>query len=198
MSEIGKEIRRMREGKGWSQAELAVYSGSSQPTVNQIESGKRNPSTATLVKLAKALEVEVADLFPKAQSSLFTQPPREAAEEESILQQLEEALSSVGAPTRRLSLPREKFEALYENLTRAEVIELNKSLSRERELLKPLLWQWRTMPPSEERDRLIALWRESFARALSGTAAAARAGDMDATQELAGDMEAAQELSSVA
>lgn len=70
MSEIGKEIRRIREGKGWSQAELAVYAGSSQPTVNQIESGKRNPSTATLVKLARALEVEVADFFPKAQASL--------------------------------------------------------------------------------------------------------------------------------
>lgn len=70
MSEIGKEIRRMREGKGWSQAELAVYAGSSQPTVNQIESGKRNPSTATLVKLAKALDIEVADLFPKAQAPL--------------------------------------------------------------------------------------------------------------------------------
>ena len=70
MSEIGKEIRRMREGKGWSQAELAVYAGSSQPTVNQIESGKRNPSTATLVKLAMALEVEVADFFPKAQAPL--------------------------------------------------------------------------------------------------------------------------------
>jgi transcriptional regulator with XRE-family HTH domain len=70
MSEVGREIKRMREGKGWSQAELAVYAGSSQPTVNQIESGKRNPSTATLVKLAKALDVEVADLFPKAQAPL--------------------------------------------------------------------------------------------------------------------------------
>jgi transcriptional regulator with XRE-family HTH domain len=70
MTEVGKEIKRMREGKGWSQAELAVYAGSSQPTVNQIESGKRNPSTATLVKLARALDVEVADFFPKAQAPL--------------------------------------------------------------------------------------------------------------------------------
>ena len=70
MSEIGKEIRRMREGKGWSQAELAVYATSSQPTVNQIESGKRNPSTRTLEKLAGALGVEVADLFPKGQAPL--------------------------------------------------------------------------------------------------------------------------------
>jgi putative transcriptional regulator len=66
MSEIGKEIRRLREEKNWSQAQLAVYAGSSQPTVNQIESGKRNPSTRTLEKLAEALGAEVGDLFPKA------------------------------------------------------------------------------------------------------------------------------------
>jgi transcriptional regulator with XRE-family HTH domain len=70
MSEIGREIRRLREEKDWSQAQLAVYAGSSQPTVNQVESGKRNPSTRTLEKFADALGVEVADLFPKAQAPL--------------------------------------------------------------------------------------------------------------------------------
>jgi len=82
MSSIGKEIKRLREEKGLSQAELAVYAGSSQPTVNQIESGKRNPSTRTLEKLAGALEVEVADLFPKDQASLpFEESPVENSAE---------------------------------------------------------------------------------------------------------------------
>ena len=75
MSEIGREIRRLREGKNWSQAQLAVYAGSSQPTVNQIESGKRNPSTRTLQKLAEALGVGVADLFPKGQAPLWSDNP---------------------------------------------------------------------------------------------------------------------------
>jgi putative transcriptional regulator len=66
MSEFGAEIKRLRTEKGWSQAQLAVYSETSQPTVNQIETGKRNPSTETLVKLARTLGVEVVDLFPKA------------------------------------------------------------------------------------------------------------------------------------
>ncbi len=35
-----------------------------------IENGKRNLTTTTLAKLARALDVEVADLFPKAQASL--------------------------------------------------------------------------------------------------------------------------------
>lgn len=65
MSEVGQEIKRLRQAKGWTQGQLAVYAGSSQPTVNLIETGKRNPSAATLEKLARALEVEVADLFPK-------------------------------------------------------------------------------------------------------------------------------------
>ena len=70
MSEFGAEIKRLRTEKGWSQAQLAVYSETSQPTVNQIETGKRNPSTETLAKLARTLGVEVVDLFPKAQNPL--------------------------------------------------------------------------------------------------------------------------------
>jgi putative transcriptional regulator len=70
MTELGREIKRLREEKGWTQAQLAVYAGSSQPTVNLLESGRRNPSTDTLQKLAKALEVEVGDFFPKAQAPL--------------------------------------------------------------------------------------------------------------------------------
>ena len=70
MSQVAREIRRLRKEKGWTQTELAVYAGSSQPTINQIESGARNPSTRTLEKIAGALGIEVADLFPKAQAPL--------------------------------------------------------------------------------------------------------------------------------
>jgi len=60
-----------------------VYAGSSQPTVNQIESGKRNPSTRTLEKLAAVLGVEVAALFPKGQALLpeFDQEQRRSVPE---------------------------------------------------------------------------------------------------------------------
>ena len=69
MSGVGEEVKRLRRAKGWTQEQLAVYAGSSQPTVNLLEAGKRNPSAATLEKLARALEVEVVDLFPKAPAS---------------------------------------------------------------------------------------------------------------------------------
>jgi transcriptional regulator with XRE-family HTH domain len=82
LSEFGAVIKQLRNAKGWSQGQLAVYSETSQPTVNQIETGKRNPSTETLEKLARALEVEVADLFPKGPRGLSLEPsPFDAVEE---------------------------------------------------------------------------------------------------------------------
>ena len=63
---IGHNIRRLREAKGWNQTELGFHADMSPSIVSLIENGKRNPSTATLAKIASALEVEVVDLFPKA------------------------------------------------------------------------------------------------------------------------------------
>jgi transcriptional regulator with XRE-family HTH domain len=78
MSGVGKEVRRLREAKGWSQAKLAVETGMAVSGVSQIENDKRNPNAATLTKLARALEVEVADLFPLEQPRLPDVPPGQA------------------------------------------------------------------------------------------------------------------------
>lgn len=68
MREVGAEIRRLREQRGWTGAQLAVYAGMAPSAVSQIETGRRNPNTGSLAKIAKALDVEVVDLFPKAQA----------------------------------------------------------------------------------------------------------------------------------
>jgi len=81
---VGEEVKRLRQAKGWTQEQLAVYAGSSQPTVNLLEAGKRNPSAATLEKLARALEVDVVDLFPKPQTP---QPSLEDAMQSEALQE---------------------------------------------------------------------------------------------------------------
>ena len=70
MREVGAEIRRLREGRGWTGAQLAVYAGMAPSAVSQIETGRRSPNTGSLAKIAKALEVEVADFFPKAEAQL--------------------------------------------------------------------------------------------------------------------------------
>jgi transcriptional regulator with XRE-family HTH domain len=67
---VGQEIRQLREAKGWSQAKLAAAADMAVSGVSQIETGARNPSAVTLAKIADALEVEVADLFPKDQARL--------------------------------------------------------------------------------------------------------------------------------
>jgi transcriptional regulator with XRE-family HTH domain len=65
LEDIGHNVRRLREGKGWNQTELGFHADMSPSIISLIENGKRNPSTATLAKIASALGVEVVDLFPK-------------------------------------------------------------------------------------------------------------------------------------
>jgi transcriptional regulator with XRE-family HTH domain len=70
---IGHNVRRLRGAKGWNQTELGFHAGASPSIISLIENGKRNPSTTTLAKIARALDVEVVDLFPKAR----VRPPRD-------------------------------------------------------------------------------------------------------------------------
>jgi transcriptional regulator with XRE-family HTH domain len=67
---VGREIKRLREAKGWSQTRLAAEAGMSVSGISMIENGYRNLSTTTLARLAEALGVEVRDLFPLAQAPL--------------------------------------------------------------------------------------------------------------------------------
>lgn len=59
------EVTRLREQRGWRQADLAAATGLSRPFVSQIESGEREPSEITVQAIADALGVEVAELQPR-------------------------------------------------------------------------------------------------------------------------------------
>jgi transcriptional regulator with XRE-family HTH domain len=72
--EVGTEIRRLRAEKGWSQAKLAGAADMGVSGISQIETGARNPSAVTLSKIAEALGVGVADLFPKANDRSLYEP----------------------------------------------------------------------------------------------------------------------------
>jgi transcriptional regulator with XRE-family HTH domain len=67
---VGREIRRLREARGWSQTKLAAGADMGVSGISQIETGARNPSAVTLSKIAEALNVGVADLFAKGQVPL--------------------------------------------------------------------------------------------------------------------------------
>ena len=54
-------IKELRAAKGWTQAQLAEFSGLSQRTIQRIEKGQ--PATAETAKcLAAVFEVPIADL----------------------------------------------------------------------------------------------------------------------------------------
>ena len=56
-------IKELRDKKGWSQERLAEESEIHRTFIAGIEVGGRNPSLATLARLADALGVKVKDLF---------------------------------------------------------------------------------------------------------------------------------------
>lgn len=60
-----RELRRLREGAGLKQGELANLVGLSVSMVSQMESGKKGASHATLLRLAKAIGCTVEQLTGK-------------------------------------------------------------------------------------------------------------------------------------
>ena len=61
---IGKQIRQLRENLGFSQEAFAAEVGIDRSYMGGIERGERNISALNLVRIAKALDVEVGELFP--------------------------------------------------------------------------------------------------------------------------------------
>ena len=63
MSNISKNLRRMREAKGLSQEKLARLADVANNTIIKIEGDKnQNPTLDTLKKIAKALGISLDDL----------------------------------------------------------------------------------------------------------------------------------------
>lgn len=60
---IGMEIKKQREKKGFSLKELEELTGVSDSILSDIETGKvKNPGIITVLKIAKGLEVDIAEL----------------------------------------------------------------------------------------------------------------------------------------
>ena len=61
--QFGKRIREIRKEKGYSQEKLADIAGLDRTYIGGIERGERNPSLKNIEKIAKALRVQVVELF---------------------------------------------------------------------------------------------------------------------------------------
>ncbi len=59
---IGRRVRDSRAARGWTLDQLAERSGVSRRMIVNVEAGTSNASIATLLRLATALQVSLADL----------------------------------------------------------------------------------------------------------------------------------------
>ena len=62
---FGKRVRQLRLKKGWSQEQLAERAGRHWTYIGGIERGERNVTLAVIADIARALGVDIRDLFQK-------------------------------------------------------------------------------------------------------------------------------------
>jgi transcriptional regulator with XRE-family HTH domain len=60
---LGQRVRKYREQKGWSQENMAEYSGLHRTYISGIERGTRNPTITIVAQLAAALNITLGDLL---------------------------------------------------------------------------------------------------------------------------------------
>src|SRR5215212_6785646 len=66
MAAVTLYIQELREARGMPKAELARRAGTTRNTLYRIEAGKTTPSSAMVEQLARGLDLEPGELFPKA------------------------------------------------------------------------------------------------------------------------------------
>jgi transcriptional regulator with XRE-family HTH domain len=63
--QVGLNVRKLREKRGWSQEELGYESHLHRTYISGVERGIRNPTISVLQEIAKALDVSPARLLDK-------------------------------------------------------------------------------------------------------------------------------------
>ena len=61
---LGQQIRVLRANAGYSQEGFANHVGMARAYYGGVERGERNIAALNLIRIAKALDVEVGALFP--------------------------------------------------------------------------------------------------------------------------------------
>ena len=67
---IGKRIRQVREDHGLTLREVSDRTGLTVNGISRVELGRTVPTAATIAKLARGLEVDPGELFPKVGAPL--------------------------------------------------------------------------------------------------------------------------------
>lgn len=56
-------VRELREGRQWSQGDLAARLGVSRQTINAIETDRYDPSLPLAFKIARLFKLSIEDIF---------------------------------------------------------------------------------------------------------------------------------------
>ncbi|WP_298125240.1 helix-turn-helix transcriptional regulator [Brevundimonas sp.] len=59
---VGRNIKKEREARGWSQEELADRAGLHRTYVSGVERGIRNPTVTVLERMAQALSLKIGQI----------------------------------------------------------------------------------------------------------------------------------------
>jgi len=60
---LGKRIRALRQKRGWTQTDMAVYLDMNRGHISDIECGKREAGVITLQVIASGLDTTMANLL---------------------------------------------------------------------------------------------------------------------------------------
>jgi transcriptional regulator with XRE-family HTH domain len=69
--ELGENVRKIRELKGFSQQNLADEIKVDQKTISRIEKGELSPKFETLVSISKALSISLSQLLSFNENMIF-------------------------------------------------------------------------------------------------------------------------------
>ncbi len=61
--DLGKNIRKIRKAKSYTQEDLYFESGISRSHIAMIEAGKRDLTVSSLFKISRALNVNMKEIF---------------------------------------------------------------------------------------------------------------------------------------
>jgi transcriptional regulator with XRE-family HTH domain len=70
---LGTRLRSLRNQNGWTPEQLSLRTDLSEPFLSRLESGRRQPSLAALITLARAYSMPLAALLEEAP---VASPPR--------------------------------------------------------------------------------------------------------------------------
>lgn len=69
---VGKQIRKIRKNKGLTQEKLGERADLCYKFLGEVERGNSNISLDSLVKISKALEIEIGDLFKSSEDFMLS------------------------------------------------------------------------------------------------------------------------------